>query len=548
MSVSGWGRRLWRKMVELVSSPAPSAPLFSDEECRRLYDRQSAHAAGTLDEKTWQDLLLDRYFNDISAGASIFGKQVLYQRLRTGVASMQRNDDVRRLQWLMAERARLAALHEALAPLRKVDMEIADVLFKDDALPRVPRWLALTAGIPLLPLITALLFVYMPTSVAATCGLVSVIALLLTLFSVHMHYDPTIERWNANMHALGALGPTAAHLATYDDALCEWFREHGAEAARINRRLNRFPLPFQGLVLVRDYIDWFTLKKVRHYFKQIRQIDQLREFLCALYLQCGCLEANVVLARHLLQQPRFCWTQASPARTISIDDAVHPLLPAATPLSLDSGSRGVFLTGQNGIGKSTLLRTIGINAVTARTFGFCYAAQAIMPELSIHASMQSQDSLLQGESLYIAELRRARELLCQPGDGTSLYLIDEIFRGTNYLESVSAAAAYLHRLAEQGIVIVSSHNTVLAPILADKYTSRCLAIDEDTRQPVLRHGVVAKTNGIGLLMEHGFDEAVETDALKVFEWLSQYLARPVGGACVLSEAKLKAVRSIPAAN
>lgn len=547
-SVSTTVGRLWQKMVEFVSSPASSAPWFTDDECRRLYDHRSAHVTGALDEQTWQDLLLPQYFKEVSEEASIFGKQVLYQRLRTGVAPTPRNEDVRQLKWLIADRARLAALHETFAPLRKVDTEIADVVFKDAALPPVPRWLALSAGVPVLLLFACWLLVYMPYSIASTCGLVGGIGLLLTLVSLHMHYEPTIERWNANIRALCALGTTVARLAVCDDAMCAWFREHRAQAARINRRLNRFPLPFQFLDTVRNYCDWFTLKKVRHYFKQIRQIDQLREFLRVMYLECGNFEANVILARHLVQQPRFCWIEASCAKTISVQDAVHPLLSAAKPVSLDSGSRGVFLTGQNGIGKSTLLRTIGINAVTARTFGFCYAAQAVMPELSIYASMQSKDSLLQGESLYISELRRARELLCQPGDGTRLYLIDEIFRGTNYLESVSAAAAYLQRLAELGIVIVSSHNTVLAPILADKYASRYLAIDERTRQPVLLPGVVAKTNGIGLLTAHGFDEAVEADALKVFEWLSQYLAQPVGGACVLGEAKLKAVHPIPAAN
>jgi hypothetical protein len=540
--------RLWQKIVEWVSPPPPPIPWFTDDECRRLYDRQSAHLAGALDEHTWQDLLLPQYFREVSADASIFGQQVLYQRLRAGVAPTQRHEDVQQLRWLMADRARLAALHETFAPLREVDTEIADVLFKDAVLPSVPGWLGMLAGVPVLLLIAGLLLVYMPYTIAATCGLAGAIALLVMLVTMHMHYEATIERWNANIRALCALGTTVARLAAFDDAMCKWFHDHRGQARRMNRRLNRFPLPSQFLEKVRDYLDWFTLKKVRHYFKQIRQIDQAREFLRATYLQCGNVEANVVLARHLLEHARFCWAEPSSVKRISVQDAVHPLLPAATPLSLDTRHRGVFLTGQNGIGKSTLLRTVGINAVTARSVGFCYASQAVMPELSIHASMQSKDSLLQGESLYIAELRRARELLDWPFDGTSLYLIDEIFRGTNYLESVSAAAAYLHRLAERGIVIVSSHNTVLAPILADQYASCYLAVDENTRQLVLLQGVVAKTNGIGLLTELGFDEALRADASKVFEWLSQYLAQPVGGACVLGEARLKAVRPAPAAN
>lgn len=542
MSDTSWVSRGWRKVVEFFSTPETSAPWFSDEECRRLHDSESAHARGTLDEQTWQDLLLAPYFKAIAGDASIFGKQVLYQRLRSGATPVQRHASVQQLQSLMNDSSRADTLHGVFAPLRKVDTEIVEVLFQDAALPAVPRWLALLALVPMLFLIAGLTLAFLPNTGAAAVALLGAVGLLVMLVSLHMHYGETIDRWNAQMRALTALVVTAAQLGAHDHPSLQWFREHRADAARFNRRLNRFPLPFRLLEDVRSYFDWFTLKKVRHYFKQIRLIDQRRANLRELYLECGNLEANLSVARHLGQRPQVCWVQASLNQGIDIEHAVHPLLPTAQPLSLDSGRLGVFLTGQNGVGKSTLLRTIGINAVTARTFGFCYAARAAMPELSIHASMQGEDSLLDGESLYIAELRRARELLHQPGDGTRLYLIDEIFRGTNYLESVSAAGAFLHRLSERGIVIVSSHNTVLAPILAHKYAPRYLAIDEKTLQPVLLHGVVPKTNGIRLLKEHGFDDALEADACKVFGWLSNYLAQPIGGACVLGESQLKVVR------
>jgi hypothetical protein len=69
-----------------------------------------------------------------------------------------------------------------------------------------------------------------------------------------------------------------------------------------------------------------------------------------------------------------------------------------------------------------------------------------------------------------------------------------------------------------------------------------------TQCPVLKEGVLAKTNGIGLLKVHGFDDELEANAVKVFEWLSRYLGQPVGDARVLADTRIKVVRSVrPAA-
>jgi DNA mismatch repair ATPase MutS len=206
---------------------------------------------------------------------------------------------------------------------------------------------------------------------------------------------------------------------------------------------------------------------------------------------------------------------------------VHPLLERAAPLDFALDGRGAFISGQNGIGKSTLLRTVGLNLIVARAFGFCYARSASAPALPVYSSMQGEDALSSGESLYIAELRRARELLALAERGPGLFIIDEIFRGTNHIESISAAAAVLHSLAASGLVIVSSHNLVLAPLLADCLTPLCVsAPDGDQSRLRIAPGVLAETNGIALLSARGFGADIDAKARRVFDWLSEYLAEP----------------------
>ncbi|MFM2087704.1 MAG: hypothetical protein RLZZ237_2573 [Pseudomonadota bacterium] len=97
---------------------------------------------------------------------------------------------------------------------------------------------------------------------------------------------------------------------------------------------------------------------------------------------------------------------------------------------------------------------------------------------------------------------------------------------------MSAAAAVLHGLAERHLVIVSSHNLVLAPLLEACLAPWCVSRDE---QGLLRlaPGVLLLTNGISLLAQRGFGASIEGKAGRVFDWLSTHMAQPADCAGVL---------------
>jgi DNA mismatch repair ATPase MutS len=135
--------------------------------------------------------------------------------------------------------------------------------------------------------------------------------------------------------------------------------------------------------------------------------------------------------------------------------------------------------------------------------------------------MQNEDSLLGGQSLYVAELARARTMLERArGEQDVVCLVDEIFRGTNHEESVSAAAAVVDELARHALVVVSSHNLVLGSVLAHALAPWRIVRGGDGGL-VLEPGVLGRTNGVALLAEHGFDEAVQRRAEQVAAWLAQ---------------------------
>jgi ABC-type cobalamin transport system ATPase subunit len=156
----------------------------------------------------------------------------------------------------------------------------------------------------------------------------------------------------------------------------------------------------------------------------------------------------------------------------------HPLLPEATRVANDVtvGPAGTVLlvTGSNMSGKSTLLRAIGTNVTLAQAGGPVCAAQLTLPPVILATSMRIDDSLEQGVSFFMAELKRLKEIvdlavqqdqaMDEPvRDKTVLYLLDEILLGTNSAERHIAVERVLGHLLRRGaIAAITTHDLELA--------------------------------------------------------------------------------------
>jgi hypothetical protein len=151
----------------------------------------------------------------------------------------------------------------------------------------------------------------------------------------------------------------------------------------------------------------------------------------------------------------------------------HPLLPndarVVNDVRIGPPGRFLLITGSNMSGKSTLLRAVGTNAVLARAGAPVCAAAMRLPSLKIESSMRVHDSLQQGLSHFMAELQRLKGVLEAARDVTGasgetvLYLLDDIFQGTNTAERRIAARKVIARLLKtQAIGAVTSHDLQLA--------------------------------------------------------------------------------------
>jgi hypothetical protein len=194
----------------------------------------------------------------------------------------------------------------------------------------------------------------------------------------------------------------------------------------------------------------------------------------------------------------------------------HPLIPADVRVRNDvdiSGKRRVLLvSGSNMSGKSTLLRSVGINTVLAMAGAPVCAKRLRMTPLQAGASIRINDSLHEGSSRFYAEITRLRQLF-EPAPLPLLFLLDELLQGTNSADRRVGAEGVIRALIARGAIgLISTHDLALTDIAGlgegaldnvhfqDEFVDGKLKFDFK-----LQAGVVTKSNGIELMRSIGLD-------------------------------------------
>ena len=185
------------------------------------------------------------------------------------------------------------------------------------------------------------------------------------------------------------------------------------------------------------------------------------------------LEALCSLATFAYLNPEYVFPevgdQAEQEPVFQATGLGHPLLPdvgkVTNDLTIERSGDLLLITGSNMAGKSTFLRSLGINLCLAYV-GAPVNAQSMCTDLfEIYCCIRVSDSLVDGYSYFYAEVRRLKQLLERVQEETPhpvFFLIDEIFKGTNNRERLIGSRAYISTLAEARCNgVVSTHDLEL---------------------------------------------------------------------------------------
>ena len=181
-------------------------------------------------------------------------------------------------------------------------------------------------------------------------------------------------------------------------------------------------------------------------------------------------ESASALANFASLNPDYTFPHISENTVFRASEMGHPLIPIRVGNAFTIGHLGevVLITGSNMSGKSSFLRTVGVNLCLAYAGAPVCAKSLDIGLFRLFTSIHVSDSLTDGFSYFYAEVRRLRALLSALELDTPLplfFLIDEIFRGTNNQERLIGSRAYVHALiGKRGVGAISTHDLELTAL------------------------------------------------------------------------------------
>lgn len=211
----------------------------------------------------------------------------------------------------------------------------------------------------------------------------------------------------------------------------------------------------------------------------------------------------------------FASINSKNSKEIDIVGLGHPLIPSdvlvRNDYKLDSNIHFTILTGPNMAGKSTFLRSLGVNLMLAKAGFPVIAKEFTFPDRKLYSSMRTADNLSEESSYFHAELVRLRFIVDAIERGESVFIVlDEILKGTNSVDKEKGSAQFLDKLEALGAMgIIATHDLSLTELanknthLENQYFDSIIAGDEISFDYTLRRGVVKNMNASFLLKKMG---------------------------------------------
>ncbi len=475
-----------------------------------------------LSDKTCQDLDFDELFMFLDRTQSKIGQQYLYNKLRH-IPSSQ--DDLDRSESLIKTfredpEFRLKT-QKQLDKLSNSDNYYISSLFQEKHIER-PEWFFV---IPILSFTSLLSLLLFPIN-----GNMFFVLLVVLIANIGIHY------WNKrnlyyNLKSIPQiikLSDAASKL--YEDKRFWKINPDLKSSTKVMDKL-RFRMSFfrlgTGSASDMEELFWLMMELVKILFLLeplllfgiLKQLETKRKELESLFVFVGEIDALLSVAALREGTNEYCIPHISESNCDMVaEELYHPLILNSVSNSIQVNRKSILLTGSNMSGKTTFIRTIGINALTGLTLNTCFGKSFSLPRMRIFSAIRISDDLLNDKSYYFEEVLTIKEMIDESqSENTNLFLLDEIFKGTNTVERISAGKAVLSSLSKMNnIVFVSTHDIELADLLQEEYELYHFSesvgnktVDFDYK---LKVGKLRNRNAIKILQINGYPESVIQEA------------------------------------
>jgi DNA mismatch repair ATPase MutS len=228
----------------------------------------------------------------------------------------------------------------------------------------------------------------------------------------------------------------------------------------------------------------------------------------------GEFEALNSLANLAYNNPDFVFPEINSEYKIGFSDLSHPLLNPATRVGNDTHfypQSYMILTGSNMSGKSTFLRSLGINMVLGGIGSVVCASKANMHPLPVLVSMRLSDSLADSESYFFAEIKRLKQIMDALEERPAFVLLDEILRGTNSDDKRNGTIEVVKKIiAKNAIGAIATHDIEVC-LTTNEYpdilTNQCFEVEIQNNDLhfdyKLRNGICKNRSATFLMQKMG---------------------------------------------
>lgn len=500
------------------------------ESIRRLWDeikKDETHKMD-VDDITWNDLDMDFVFGKLDHTMSITGQQCLYSLLRHLLfdeGELKKRHTV--IEGFMENKDYAISIQSHLHRIgKKYDVDIVNYLMQGIKINQNP------ISTYYILQILSILVVLSPIIIAFThaFGILLIIGLIMINGMIYTNTK------NKLLEGIIVFEYMSKILKCANDIINIRITKEVYDLSKLKSAFSKVKRIYNNIRWIENFerassggdptgiftfINILFLVEVKSFYRSINLINKYKDELFTVYIELGNLDAHIALASYkssLKYYTNPVLDKDLPYHFKAID-IYHPLLKDPISNSLEISGRGVLLTGSNASGKSTFLKTIGINAIFAQTFYAVLSKEYLSSFYYIMTSIGTLDNIIGGDSYFMVEAKSLKRIIdATGGKVTVLCILDEIFRGTNTVERVSAACEVLKYLANKNcFVVAATHDMELTNLVKDIYDNYHFeeeVDDNDVRfNYLLQKGPSRSRNAIKILRLLGYPEEIYDKAM-----------------------------------
>lgn len=506
--------------------------MFNFDQIEKYFRKKdNSEAFQVLSDKTCNDLDFQEIFMFIDRTNSKIGQQFLYNKLRTiPNKSNEIHGDEKIITVLNENTDFRVSIQTKLTRLNNSDAFYISSLFQEEHI-KTPKWFFIFRLLSFSSLLSLVLLVFNA----------NMLFVVFTIFAINLivHYwnKKNLYQYLDSLPQLLRLNNVAQDI--YKNDLFKEINPNLLSSFSILNKLRtrmsffRMEVKLQGDLTelfwgLFEIIKIFFLIEPLLLFRILKQLDSKRKEIEEIFCFVGEIDSLISIASLRKGLDKYCIPQIIQDQKILIANGVyHPLILDCINNSIHVNGKSILLTGSNMSGKTSFIRTIAINALTGLTLNTCFADEFSMPRIRIFSAIRISDDLMNDKSYYFEEVLTIKEMIDKSINGKpNLFLLDEIFKGTNTIERISAGKAVLSSLTKaENIVFVSTHDIELADLLKDEYELYHFSekvdhktVDFDYK---LKEGKLKNRNAIRILQINDYPEEIIGEAIEISKKLDQ---------------------------